>query len=169
MDSASLFTLASGVILLFYGRRYFWLAAGLVAFLFGWQFFGERIGDGWTAVLIGSAAGILFAWLAVKFIRTIAHVIGFLAGALALPFFLGIFGVDLHWLLSATVGGAIGLVLIAAAFGWGLVLLTSWVGAGAVSGSLQAWLDLGETVAGVVFIALLLFGVVYQTHRRRRR
>jgi len=169
MESASLIALAVGVILLFYGRRYFWLAAGLVAFLFGWQFFEERIGDGWTAVLIGSGAGIIFAWLAVKFIRAVAYVIGFHAGALALPFFLGIFGVDLHWLLSASVGGAIGLVLIVASFGWGLVLLTSWVGAGAVSGSLQEWLDLGATVAGVLFIALLLFGVVYQTHRRRRR
>lgn len=169
MESASVITLAAGVILLFFGRRYFWLAAGLVAFLFGWQFFDKRIGDGWTAVLMGSAAGIIFAWLAVKFIRAVAHMIGFLAGALALPFFLGIFGIELHWLLSAVIGGAIGLVLIAAAFGWGLVLLTSWVGAGAVSSSLQGWLELGETVAGVLFIALLLFGVVYQTHRRRRK
>jgi hypothetical protein len=140
-----------------------------VAFLFGWQFIEGVIGDGMTALLIGLALGIVFGWLAVRFVRGIAYFIAFFAGAFALPYFLGIFGIDLNWLLSAIIGGLIGLALIAMAFNLGLVLLTSWVGAGAISRSVQGWLEIGETLAGVLFIGLLLFGIIYQTRHSRRK
>jgi hypothetical protein len=159
----------TGIILLFFGRRFFWLAAGLLAFLFSWQFLLNLLGDGSFPILAGIVVGILFAWLAIRLIKTIAIVVAFLAGALALPYFLGIFGVDLAWVWMALIGGLLGLVVISMAFNWGLVLLTAWAGASAVSAGLQGWLDLSEALAGLVFISLLLLGIVYQVAHQRRR
>jgi hypothetical protein len=159
----------TGIILLFWGRRMFWLAAGLLAFLFGWQFLQNFFGDGSFPILAGIVLGILFAWLAVRFIKTIAFIVAFLAGALALPYFLGIFGVDFSWVWIALIGGLLGLVVIATAFNWGVVLLTAWVGASSISGGLKGSLDLSEAVAGLIFISLLLLGIVYQVSHQRRR
>ena len=52
--------LVAGVLLLFYGKRLFWLAAALIAFLFGWQLFGNLLGPGLSLILAG-VLGIVFA------------------------------------------------------------------------------------------------------------
>jgi hypothetical protein len=169
MNFEGLLAVVTGIILLFFGRRMFWLAAGLMAFLFSWQFLQNLLGDGTTPIIVGLGLGILFAWLAVRLVKTVAYIAAFLAGALALPYFLSIFGVELSWVWMALIGGLLGLIVIAMAFNWGLVLLTAWAGASAVSGSLQAGLGMSEAVAGLIFIALLMFGIVYQVSHHRRK
>ena len=169
MNFEGLLAVVTGIILLFFGRRMFWLAAGLLAFLFGWQFLQNLIGDGLTPIIVSLGLGILFAWLAIRLVKTVAYVAAFLAGALALPYFLSIFGTDLSWVWMALIGGLLGLIVIAMAFNWGLVLLTAWAGASAVSGGLQSGLEMSEAAAGLIFIALLLFGIIYQVSHQRRR
>ena len=159
--------LAAGVLLLFYGKRLFWLAAALVAFLFGWQLFGDLLGPGWSLVL-AVVLGILFAWLAIKFVKIAAYIVGFLAGAVALPFLVGIFGLDMSWFILALIGGAIGLILVAVAFDWGLILITAWAGASAVSFALQNWVSMSGTFATVIFLVLMIVGVFWQASRRRK-
>ncbi|MFC1923573.1 hypothetical protein ACFLY4_09840 [Chloroflexota bacterium] len=160
--------LIAGVLLLFFGKRLFWLAAALVAFLFGWQLFGDLLGPGWSLVL-AVVLGIVFAWLAIKFIRFAAYIIGFLAGASALPLLVGAFGVDMRGLILAGIGGALGLILVAVAFDWGLSLITAWAGASAVVFGLQKWMELGDSlVATIIFFALLILGVGWQASRRRK-
>ena len=160
--------LVVGVLLLFFGKRLFWLAAALVAFLFGWQLFGDLLGPVWSLVL-AVVLGIVFAWLAIKFIRFAAYIVAFLAGAAALPLLMGAFGVDISGLILAGIGGAIGLILVAVAFDWGLILITAWAGASAVVFGLQKWMELGDSlVATIIFFALLILGVGWQASRRRK-
>jgi hypothetical protein len=159
--------LVAGVLLLFYGKRLFWLAAALVAFLFGWQLFGNLLGQG-LSIIIGVVFGIVFAWLAIKFIKVIVYFVGFLAGAVALPFLTGIFGMDMSWFILALIGGAIGLILVAVAFDWGLILITIWAGASAVTFALKNWVSMSGTFGTVVFLVLMIVGVFWQASRRRK-
>lgn len=163
-----LIALAAGVLLLFFGKRLFWLAAALVAFLFGWRLFGDPLGTGWSLIL-AVVIGIFFAWLAIKFIRITVYIIGFMAGAVALPLLTGVFGVDMNLLFKAGIGGAIGLILVAIAFEWGLILITAWAGASAAVFGLKNMIDLGDSsVATVAFFALLVVGILWQASQRRK-
>jgi hypothetical protein len=159
--------LVAGMLLLFYGKRLFWLAAALIAFLFGWQLFGNLLGPGLSLILAG-VLGIVFAWLAIKFVKIAAYIVGFLAGAVALPFLMGIFGLDMSWFILALIGGAIGLILVAVAFDWGLILITAWAGASAITFALQNWVSMSGTFATVVFLVLMIVGVLWQASRKRK-
>ena len=163
-----LIAIVAGVLLLFFGKRLLWLAAALVAFLFGWLLFGDLVGPGWSFIL-AVVLGVIFAWLAIKFFKIAAYIVGFLAGAAALPLLMGVFGVDMNWLILAGIGGAIGLILVAVAFDWGLILITAWAGASAVVFGLQNWIELSNSlVATIIFFALLIVGVGWQASRRRK-
>lgn len=157
----------AGALLLFFGKRLFWLAAALVAFLFGWQLFGDLLGPGWSLV-IAVVLGIVFAWLAIKFIRIAVYIVGFLAGAVALPLLMGTFGVDMNGLFLAGIGGAIGLILVAVAFDWGLILITAWAGASAITFGLEKLISLDGTLNTVIFLVLMVTGVFWQASRKRR-
>jgi hypothetical protein len=164
----SIIAIVAGLVLLFFGKRLFWLAAALVAFLFGWQLFDILLGPG-LSLILAAILGIIFAWLAIKFIRITVYLIGFLAGAVALPFLTGIFGIDLNWFFLAMIGGVIGVILVAAAFDWGLILITAWAGASAVVFGLQNWIEFDDSLfATIIFFALLIVGVGWQASRRRR-
>lgn len=160
--------LVAGGLLLFFGKRLFWLAAALVAFLFGWQLFGDLLGPMWS-LIVAVILGIIFAWLAIKFIRIAAYIVGFLAGAAALPLLAGTFGVDMSGLVLAIIGGAIGLILVAVAFDWGLILITAWAGASAVTFALQNWVSMSDTFSTVVFLVLMIVGVFWQASQKRKR
>jgi hypothetical protein len=159
--------LIAGLLLLFFGKRLFWLAAGLVAFLFGYQLFGNLFGVGWS-LLVGLILGVIFAWLSIKFIKMAAYFVAFLAGAIALPFLMGVFGIEMSWLVLAIIGGAIGLILVAVAFDWGLIVITAWAGASAVTFGLQQWLTLDGTYATGIFLVLMVLGIFWQASRRRK-
>jgi hypothetical protein len=159
--------LVAGGLLLFFGKRLFWLAAALVAFLFSWQLFGDLLGPMWS-LIVAVILGIVFAWLAIKFIRIAAYLVAFLAGAVALPLLMGTFGVDMNGLILAVIGGAIGLILVAVAFDWGLILITAWAGASAVTFALQNWVSMGGTFSTVVFLVLMIVGILWQASRKRK-
>lgn len=159
--------LIAGLLLLFFGKRLFWMAAGLVAFLFGYQLFGDLLGV-WGSLLVGVILGILFAWFSIKFIRLATYFLAFLAGAIALPFLMGSFGIEMSWLLLALIGGSIGLILVAVAFDWGLIFITAWAGASAVTFGLQQWLTVDGTLGTVIFLVLMVVGIFWQASRRRK-
>ena len=163
-----LIAIVAGVLLLFFGKRLLWLAAALVAFLFGWLLFGDLVGPGWS-LLLAVVLGIVVAWLAIKFIKIAAYIVGFLAGAVALPLLMGTFGVDMSGFFLAGIGGAIGLILVAVAFDWGLILITAWAGASAVVFGLQNWTEFDDSMAATIgFFVLLIVGIFWQASRRRK-
>jgi len=157
----------AGLVLLFFGKRMFWLAAALVAFLFGWQLFGEILGPG-LSFLLAAVLGVIFAWVAIKFIKIAVYFVGALAGAIALPYLMGVFGVEMSWLILALIGGAIGLILVAVAFDWGLILITAWAGASAITFGLKQWMTLDGTLGTVIFLVLMVVGIFWQSANRRK-
>ena len=72
-----------GALILFFGRRLYWLAVGVLGFLMGVQLAAELLAEAQLVVqlLAAVAAGILGATLAVVFQRVAFAIGGFLAGA----------------------------------------------------------------------------------------
>jgi hypothetical protein len=163
MDWLSLIlSVAAGLLLLFAGRRFFWLAAALAAFLFVFNLFEALFGGGWLGLILAVVVGAIFAWLATKFIKIVGYIVGALAGAVGLPIFLGLFGIDWGWLLMALIGAVVGFLLMMALFDWGLILLTAWAGANAVTGKVAGQWTLTTTVATIIFVVLLAAGIFVQ-------
>lgn len=162
--------MTAGLLLLLFGKRLFWLAAGLVVFMFTYQVF-ENFFDAsilWSLIL-GLILGIIFAWLAIKFIKMATYFIAFLAGSIALPFLIGIFDVEISWFFLALIGGTIGLIVVALAFDWGLILMTAWAGASAVTFGVRQWFELDGTFGTAVFLVLMVIGVFWQASQRRNK
>jgi len=159
--------IAAGLVLLFAGRRFFWLAAALVAFLFTFNLFDNLFGGGWLGLIAAVVVGAIFAWLATRFIKEVGYIVGALAGAAGLPIFLNMFGIDWGWLLMALIGALMGFLLMRFLFDWGLILLTTWVGATAVSGELARQLALGASIATIIFVVLMVLGIVVQAGQMR--
>ena len=158
--------LIAGLVLVFAGKRFFWLAAGLAAFLLTWVVFEELFGGGWVAILVGLVLAVLLGWLATKFIKWVGLFIGFAAGAVILPFLLGLIGIDLNWLIGALLGGVIGLILMNFLFDWGLIVLTALMGSSVVSNQLEIGFGLSAAFAGLIGLVLLVAGVIVQARTK---
>lgn len=152
-----------GLFLLLFGQRFFWLAAGFIAFLFGWQIISNLIGDGWLSFLLGIMVGITFAWLAVRFIRVVAYILAFLIGAFVFTVLFEILGLELNTLLLVLFGGIVGVIVVGMAFDWALILFTAWAGTSTIMIGLQQWVTLSGALASITFGLMLLLGVVWQS------
>jgi hypothetical protein len=151
-----------GGILLVFGKKVFWLFVGLCGFALGiglaTRFFEPR--STWLALLLALALGVLGAVLATQIPRIAVGLAGFLGGALAaisLAGWLGVAGGFLGWVL-VLVGGILGTLILAAAFEWGLILLSSLAGASLVVEGLQ----LTQAAGWLGLIGLFVVGVVAQ-------
>ena len=170
MDLLSLvLSVAAGLLLLFAGRRFFWLAAALAAFLLVFGLFEALFGGGWLGLILAVVVGAIFAWLATKFIKIVGYIVGALAGAVGLPIFLGLFGIDWSWLLMALIGAVVGFLLMMFLFDWGLILLTSWAGANVVAGKVSGEWATGATVATIIFVVLMAAGIFVQASQLKAK
>lgn len=159
-------SIVAGLVLLFAGRRFFWLAAALVAFLFTYSLFDELFGGGLLGLVVAIVLAAIFAWLAIKFIKIVGYIVGALAGAAGLPIFLSFIGLNPNWLLYALIGAVIGFVIMVLAFDWGLILLTAWLGANAVAGNINTFITLGATITMILLAILFVAGVIVQSRKR---
>jgi hypothetical protein len=157
-----LLSIFAGLILLLTGRRLFWLAAGLAGYLFVYPLLLRWMEPGLTGIIIAGVVGIILVFLAIRFIKLVGGLIGALAGAAALPTLLGLFGVQLPWWVMALIGAVIGILLVSLAFDWGLILVTSWMGANVVATTLPTMLKLDSALVWLLFLALLVLGVAVQ-------
>ena len=158
----------AGLALLILGRRLFWLALAALGFVAGMTYARDLLpgqSEG-TALLIGLAAGVIGALLAVFLQKIAIGAAGFLAGGYLV---LGLFRlIDAEpSALGFVVGGVVGLILIYPLFDWGLIILSSLAGALI----LVQTLDAARAVSAIVFGVAFIFGLVIQTslHRRRRK
>ena len=124
--------LAAGVALLVFGRRLFWLAVGALGFLVGFGLFGafaEGIDPRLTLVL-GLAAGVAGAVLAVAVQRFAIVVAGFLLAALAVHGLLpGLVTIpDAQLLVVSLLGGLVGALLALGVANLALRIVTAGVG-----------------------------------------
>jgi hypothetical protein len=168
MDWFALASIAAGLVLLLAGRKFFWLAAGLAAFIFGMSITRALFGVGMVGFIISLIIGIVLGWLSVRFIRLAGYIIGALAGAVALPLLLGLLGFDNSWLLTALIGALIGFLLVRFAFDWGLIIMTVWIGANTIVSNVDKMLPLGAFISAVGFIALFVTGIISQRSMTRK-
>jgi hypothetical protein len=164
---SAILSIAAGLVLLFAGRRLFWLAAALVAFLFTFSLFDILFGGGWFGLIVALIVGGIFAWLAVRFVRLVGYIIAALAGAAGLPMLFSMLGIQWSWFLLALIGAVIGILVIAFAYDWGLIILTAWIGANSVANNVTSWLKFGSLLGTIIFLILLVAGIGVQAAQLR--
>jgi len=168
-SSATIVGVVIGVVILFFGRKLFWLCVAAVGFAAGLQIAPLLVNEASSvlALVIAVVFGILGALLAV-FIQKIAiALLGFLAGgklatAIAAAFFVQ------HAQYSTiifVIGGIIGAILLLAVFGWALIVVSSFIGAYLI----QSAIVLPPTGLTLVFIGLAILGIFVQAVSFRRR
>ncbi len=149
-----------GLIVLVYGRRLFWIFIAIAGFLAGMEFTRALFDSQpyWVMVLGGIAAGLIGSLLAV-FVERIAFVLaGLYAGAYLGPIIyhsLGFLGKDFFFII---IGGLIGAVFSGLLMNWAIILLSSLVGAAAISSQLE----LDQTFRAIIFAALVIIGTYTQ-------
>jgi hypothetical protein len=160
--STTIVNLVLGSILLVAGRKLFWLFVGAVGFLLGYTLANDFFaGESESTILVmGLVVGIIGAVLALFFKKVLVGIAGFIAGGYLAISMLDIIGWDPGlpaWMLF-TLGGIIGVVLVSVLFGWGLIILSSLVGAFLITEALP----LGDVYTTFIIIVLLLVGVMIQ-------
>lgn len=158
-------TIVLGILLLFLGRRLFWLFVAALGFVAATDLVAPLVDPRSTEVLlvVGVIAGIAGALLAI-FIQKVAVAV---AGALAGGFYLKLFFEtaalhDLAW-IAAIVGAVLGAILMLVLFKWALIVFSSIAGAHLLSISFP----LSPQLRGALFLVLVLFGIVIQARQLR--
>jgi hypothetical protein len=167
-SSVTMIGVVIGIVILFFGRRLFWLCVAAVGFAVGVQIAPQLVNDPSSilALLVALVFGVLGALLALFLQKIAIALLGFLAGgklgsAIAAAFFV-------HYAQYSTiifvVGGIIGAILLLAVFNWALIVVSSFIGAYLI----QTAITLPPTGSTIVFVALAIIGVLVQTASFRR-
>jgi hypothetical protein len=157
-----------GIVILFFGRKLFWLCVAAVGFAVGVQIAPLLVNEASSmlALLIALLFGVLGALLALFVQKVAIAILGFLAGgklatALAASFFV-------HYAQYSTIifvtGGIIGAILLLVIFGWALIVVSSFIGAYLI----QSAIVLPATGSTLVFIGLAIVGIFVQAASFRR-
>jgi hypothetical protein len=161
LDFISLFPIVLGVLLLFLGRKIFWLFAGAVAFIFALTFIPKYATlQQPTLFYIAVAIGVIAATAGVFLQKIVLRGAGFIAGGYVL------FGLwenflpsqSLPWWLPFVIGGVLGALLLSFLFDWAMIILSSLTGAFLIVLALA----LEKNVQLVLLIALAILGIVVQ-------
>jgi hypothetical protein len=167
-SSATIVGVVIGVVILFFGRKLFWLCVAAVGFAVGLQIAPLLVNEASSllALVIALVLGLLGALLALFIQKVAIAVLGFLAGgklatAIAAAFFVQ------HAQYSTiifVIGGIIGAILLMAVFGWALIVVSSFIGAYLI----QSAIVLPPTGLTLVFIGLAILGIFVQAVSFRR-
>ena len=157
-----------GIVILFFGRKLFWLCVAAVGFAAGVQIAPLLVNEASSllALAIALAFGVVGVLLAF-FIQKIAiAILGFLAGgklatAIAAAFFVQY---AQYSTIIFIIGGIVGAILLLAVFGWALIVVSSFIGAYLI----QSAIVLPPTGSTLVFIGLAILGIFVQTVSFRR-
>lgn len=158
-----------GAIILFFGRRLFWLCVAAVGFAAGVEIAPHLVHEP-SAVLQLSVAlvfGFIGALLAIFLQKVAIAVAGFLAGgklALALVTAFLVHGSSYPG-VTFLVGGIIGAILLLALFDWTLIVLSAVVGAYLIGHTIV----LPQTGATLLFVGLAIIGIIVQAAAFRGR
>jgi hypothetical protein len=158
-----------GAIILFFGRKLFWLCVAAVGFAAGVEVAPHLVHQP-SAILALSIAlmlGFIGALLALFLQKLAIAIAGFLAGgklalAIAAAFFVQLAP---HFGITFLVGGIIGAVLLLVLFDWALIVLSSVVGAYLI----QSAITLPSSGSVALFVVLAAIGVVVQATAMRAR
>ncbi len=151
-----------GILLLFVGRRLFWLFVACVGFASGYHY-AQQIWAVHSPVLIlilSIAAGAVGAIIAIFFQKAAIVVAGFAAGGyivLSLSNQFAGLPAPLVW-LPYIIGGIIGAIILFFVFDWALIILSTLTGATLVvqMAAFSPWVEI------TLFLALVIAGMVFQ-------
>ena len=151
-----------GLILLFAGRRLFWLFVACVGFASGYHFV-QQIWDINSAVLVlilSVAAGTVGAIIAIFFQKAAILIAGFAAGGYIVLILLAQFGglpSQMAW-LPYMVGGIIGAIVLFFVFDWALIFLSTLTGTTLIvqMSAFSPWVEIA------LFLALAIVGIAFQ-------
>jgi hypothetical protein len=160
MLSIPILRILAGLLLLFFGRRLFWLFVGVIGFVagmtFGAQFFAGQ--PEWVVLAVAIISGLIGIFLAIFLQRIAVAVAGFLAGALLATNFLSGISLSVPPLIPMIIGGIIGAILLSLVFDWALIFLSSATGAALIVQSFHL-----EPLLGLLaFVVLLIIGISVQ-------
>jgi hypothetical protein len=157
-----------GVMILFFGRKLFWLCVAAVGFAVGVEIAPLLVNESSSllALLIALIFGGLGALLALFLQKIAIAVLGFLAGgklatAIAAAFFVQY---AQYATIVFVIGGIIGAILLLVLFGWALIVVSSFIGAYLI----QRAIVLPPTGSTLVFIGLAMVGIFVQAASYRR-
>ena len=161
-----------GALLLFFGRRLYWLFVAGIGFLTGLALAPDLLPGQpeWVILLAALVAAIVGAVIAFVAQKITIGLIGFVAGGgigLLLLRKMGLVGEGTGWVVYL-IAGVVGLVLILVLFDWALILLSSLAGANLIVTGVSARVHLPQETWFLAFIALALVGVVVQAGLSRR-
>lgn len=156
-----------GIMILFIGRKLFWLFVGSIGLLAGLTYAERFLGPQEEYVILGVAVliGLVFATCAFLLKRLAVGLAGFLVGAYVTLYFIKAFGFQGNqfvWLICL-VGGVLGIALLAFLFDWALIFLSSVFGAVLVIQSVALeprilpWAFLGMIVLGCAAQARIMY------------
>lgn len=155
--------LASGVVLLFAGRKFFWLIVAILGFLFSFQFIQTQFPnvDQETTFVVGAVLGIAGAILAVFVQKMAIALAGFLAGGLIGTTLWDTLGQNGDLSLFVFIGaGFLGCLLMMFLFDWALVIMTSLMGSALL---IEVFELQQQGMAGFLFLGLALLGIFIQS------
>ena len=167
-SSAPILGALIGVVILFFGRKLFWLCVAAIGFAAGVEISSHFMQQPnpllslTVAVVLGFAGALLALFLQ----KIAVGIAGFLAGgrfAIAIAATLVFSYGQYRWLIFL-IGGIAGAILLLVLFDWTLILLSSVLGAYLIEG-ITALPPNGTTV---LFIVLVVIGVVVQGAAYRR-
>jgi hypothetical protein len=166
--SVSIIGAALGALILFFGRRLFWLCVAAVGFAAGVEIAPQLIHEPTPllALTIALVLGFVGALLALFLQKIAIAIAGFFAGGkLAIAIAAALFAQHgQYFWLTFLIGGIIGAILLLVVFDWALIVLSAVVGAYLI----QSAIALPSTGAGILFVALAVVGVLVQAGSFRR-
>jgi hypothetical protein len=159
-----------GAVVLFFGRKLFWLCVAAVGFAAGVEVAPHLVHEPspLLALAVALVLGLIGALLALFLQKVAIAVLGFLAGgklagAIAAAFFV-------HYAQYSTiiflVGGVVGAILLLALFDWALIVVSSLIGAHLIV--YQSAIALPQSGSIIVFIGLAVLGILVQAASLRR-
>ncbi len=156
----------AGLALLILGRRLGWWALAALGFVAGMTYSSVFVpGQSETAaLLIGLAAGVIGALLAVFMQKVAIGAAGFLTGGYLVLGLFRLIGAEPS-AAGFVIGGIVGLILIYPLFDWGLIILSSMAGALI----LVQTVDAARAVSAIGFGVAFVLGLIVQTSLHRRR
>ena len=151
-----------GLVLLFAGRRLFWLFVACVGFASGYHY-AQQIWAVHSPVLLlilSVAVGAAGAIIAIFFQKAAILIAGFAAGGYIVLTLFGQFAglpSQMAWLPYIT-GGVIGAIFLFLIFDWALIFLSTMTGATLIvqTAAFKPWVEL------TLFAALVVAGMVFQ-------
>ena len=157
-----------GIVILFFGRKLFWLCVAAVGFAAGVEIAPHLVHEPspLLALTVALVLGLIGALLALFLQKIAVAVLGFLAGgklagALAAAFFVQYAQYSTFIFLF---GGLVGAILLLVLFDWALIVVSSLIGAHLI----QSAIALPPSGSTIVFIGLVAIGILVQAASLRR-